>query len=475
MPVNPQLKALIDNSLTANLTQDQFHAALLAILVDLFSLGNTAQDDLAHTAAYLAYRISSTYMRHRSVTSLRQGQYAAASTAAFQHVYNSPMVVDTLRAAQPETGLRTLLNLYNFHAALTRNGWEDDQARNFLSLSAPLTALYRFVQTAFVPWQAALRVRSGGLELDTRARIAWESGHPVMYPIIDIGRADYTGLARNVSVATWNMQGETGDGESKWTTEIKRLALANDIVLLQEVGFPTGSVLVGDQTVLDQFGVERTVQVWRRNYGTQSKPAWYHIYFYNTNRVRVNLAIVVPENSPLTVRDVVIISDGPGEPDEDEYRPALGIRIIGNPQNDLFQDSADSVYYTFHAAAGGGGHNTPRVVREVAWHTPVTYVVAGDFNRDPRPPTPQRPNRGPWMSPQGLAIVDLADQDTHGGATPAMLDYAVHNGTIAAQGLGAVRSDLAASDHWAVLFTFLLIHFSPPSPSLRPGATICET
>jgi cytolethal distending toxin subunit B len=43
-----------------------------------------------------------------------------------------------------------------------------------------------------------------------------------------------------MNIVTWNMQGSTGTGESKWNTDVKRLFLkANvEVALLQEAGMP---------------------------------------------------------------------------------------------------------------------------------------------------------------------------------------------------------------------------------------------
>lgn len=443
MPINQNLRNLIDTTIVQNQSAADFEKALSAILEDLFSLATTAVNDVIDTSAYLAYRISSVLMRSSNFA--LQGDYAQAASSAFGYIYNSSTFPAFGTQVAREIGLELFRNLYNFHTALVRNGM---LATPTIDTYAPLMALSSFVGTTYGPPNAIIRIHSQ-LPCDHRIRLIYANN---TYHL-EIGAFNASGSARNIKSATWNMQGESGDNESKWTTYVAQLATRNDFVFLQEAGAPPASAqLVAHLHVVDQFGIDRTVDQYRWNIGTSSRPQWYHIYFYDVGRVRVNLAIVTPETSPLTIRDVIIISDGPGNPDQNEYRPFLGVRVQGVNSTDI---SADTTLYSFHAISGGGA-NAPRMVREVSWHSETNYAVFGDFNRDPRVPDPAYPLRtGNWISPPGIARIDEAAADTHPGTNPpqtsTMLDYAVSSGNSTIPAAGTV-TNMQTSDHYSVEF-----------------------
>lgn len=178
---------------------------------------------------------------------------------------------------------------------------------------------------------------------------------------------------------TWNMQGATAQGESKWNNYLAGYSRQFPIIMLQEAG-PSAvpsAVHRRDLTRVthDSTGVPQTHTI--RHYRWQPETAdtstgFREIYFMQTSlgERRVNLALILTE-----------------EPDEinvvanplDAGRAALGVRY------------GVYWYFTVHALSGGGGDAAGLLdaiddaVEEWSVDQPLPYrwVVGGDFNVDP--------------------------------------------------------------------------------------------
>ena len=178
------------------------------------------------------------------------------------------------------------------------------------------------------------------------------------------------------------------------------------------------------------------------------------MFYLDVSRLRVNLAIVVAASTDIDVRDVVVLSDGlPDDSGAPVTRPSLGVQL--RRQNPSQQTATDTITaFNFHAISGGGV-NSPRMLREVSWHTETPYVLAGDFNRDPRAMNTAYPaRRGNWISPPDIARLVMANGATHPSTNPQnMLDYAVANGSTEDARGGRVDT-LGPSDHLAVSYEF---------------------
>lgn len=415
MPVNQRIREDIDRSIVNRMSIEDFHDALLRIIPDIFSLGRTNTVDIMHTSAYLSYRISRELMR--SSNEAQQYQYGLTVTPVLEQIYNEQSTINTFSGiVARDHAMQTFANFYTFHARLLFfNGPNTDSA---------LSALQHIIGNTLGPWMAHIRVE-GNTPSDPNIRVIQlreGSGTP---PII-IGDSQLLHVNPNrIRTATWNMQGSSASTEDKWRNGVLRLARRNDIVCLQEFGsVPSSVVPVGSHYTEDQFGVQYLVEQYSWNAGSTSRPENYRIYFFQVNRLRVNLAFVLPDDGAILVRNFIVVSDGL----DDRTRPAVGLRIAGS-RSEL---STDTTFFTFHAISGGGP-NDPRMLREISRHTPTPFVVLGDFNRDPsRPPDPSHPNNGDWVAPPGIGVITEAQGDTHGsGPSAAMLDYAVTNSTVA--------------------------------------------
>jgi hypothetical protein len=364
-----------------------------------------------------------------------------ALRSSFNRLYNSPGIIAHINAVHSRASYPLLLSFYHLHHALIMNGLRAPLGPQTLNYGDALRMLQYVVGAAHGPWHARIRLQ-GGIR-DYYHALIRDDGQDAL---IELGRPLLAG-SHPVNVATWNMQGASETTDSKWRTFALQLARANAVVVLQEVGVVPSSALHAHQiNVLDQFGTPFQVEHYRWNAGTDSRPERYQIFFVDVQRLRVNLAIVVSEASGLDIVRPVVISDGLPDSESGRFnRPALGLQL-------RFRSTSQELVtvYSFHAISGGGV-NAPRMLREVSWHTPTRFFMAGDFNRDPRPAPPGISlGRGEWISPPEIAQVALAASETHPSIAPLnMLDYAVVNGT--QPPAGSVLQP-GPSDHRAVSF-----------------------
>ncbi|MCS5516489.1 hypothetical protein NWF32_20510 [Pseudomonas qingdaonensis] len=124
----------------------------------------------------------------------------------------------------------------------------------------------------------------------------------------------------------------------------------------------------------DQFGSHHDIHVYSWQAGTRSRPERYLIYFLDVQRLRVNLAIVMPDPGEFMVSQLAIISDGQlpvaGPP---LYRPAMGVRVR---RRALAGNTPELAIFNLHAISGGGV-NAARMLREISWHTDTPFALLG--------------------------------------------------------------------------------------------------
>lgn len=456
MAVEPNIKRDIDNSIRNRMSEHDFEVSISRIITSIFAfhtanVGTNIYDNIVtslntvmNTSAYLSYVISRELIR--SENSEEQRRYAEAATRVLNNIYNNPVFSSIfsqptdLRYQSLRYGLEFFSNIYFFHSILQINGIRFD-----LNDDDALNCLRSIVGSTYGGVNFYIRDRATNIdERQTVSLINVTQRSTEFYILI----GPFQGEGNNIEYrsATWNMQGYSAD---KWRNGVAHLAANNHVVCLQEVGqgVPSSANFVREHNTEDQFGVPYSVNEYNWNIGTSQRPLIYTIFFFNVERLRVNLAVVVANDRDFIDRIPLIIADGI----DSGIRPGLGIRLLNT--------NGAVTFFSFHAISNGGV-NSPRMIREISRHTSTPFAVLGDFNRDPRPTDPIHPNRrGEWVSPRGLARIAQAAGDTHGaGANAAMLDYAAVNGTDGAINLGIVE-DLQDSDHRSVteIFTFLRV------------------
>lgn len=182
---------------------------------------------------------------------------------------------------------------------------------------------------------------------------------------VDANISDY-------KVMTWNLQGSSAAGESKWNISVRQLVTGMDgadILMVQEAGsVPATAVLTGRQ--IQPVGVGIPIDEYTWNLGTIRRPDTRYIYFsrVDVGANRVNLAIVSRQRAEqvFVIRPATVAS-----------RPVIGISL------------ANDVFLTTHALAGGGP-DAISIVSSVNsfFNNPsllgYSWFMAGDFNRAPR-------------------------------------------------------------------------------------------
>ncbi|WDY56196.1 endonuclease/exonuclease/phosphatase family protein [Pseudomonas sp. PSKL.D1] len=378
----------------------------------------------------------------RSSNQLQQLQAAQDHTELLQSLYNDPVIITSLQAASREQSLAVLLRVYNIHHALIMAGLQFDNGPQVLDAHDALRMLRIAVTAAWGPWRASIALR-GGITSYHRARL-YNSGTGVQAVI---GWQRGSGPNVPVRVATFNMQGVSAFQTDKFRAHLLQHIRQHHVIALQEAGVPPISARHEAQlSINDQFGVAHEVNRWRWEAGTAGRMENYMLYYLEVDRQRVRLALMV--GSDVTVTGVTVIADGARSlAGLQSPRPVLGLRITLPGLN------AEMTVYSFHAISGGGP-NSPRVLREVAWHTDTPFMLLGDFNRDPRAPAPAHPNSRNWVSPQGIAELVPAAGPTHPSNRPTyMLNYSLAYGMAVPAAPGQVLA-LMDSDHRMVSFTF---------------------
>jgi endonuclease/exonuclease/phosphatase family metal-dependent hydrolase len=441
MPVDERIRTYISDQLLSGDIETQ----LEIVIADIINLLGTVPVDAVHTSAYLSYFLSSRSMR--SDNDVEQAAFAVHMTFLFRRLYNDATFIMRLRAGPLTDGYGVLLSFYRIHHAFTFNGLRSPLGPVTLDPLNPLRMLQIIVGAAYGPWSVHIRLMGEIRDYHhTRVRHYATTQH------IEMGRLRAP-THQQFSVATWNMQGTSETFNTKWRTKVLELARTNDVVLIQEAGVsPLSARLISYLNVQDQFGTTYVVAQLLWDAGTTSRPESYHVFYLDVKRLRVSLAIVVAASRDIDVREVVVLSDGlPDSHGAPVTRPAFGVQI--RRQSPAPQPPTETVtVFSFHAISGGGP-NAPRMLREVSWHTETPYVLAGDFNRDPRAVNSAYPSRrGNWISPPDIAQLVMAEGPTHPGTEPQnMLDYAVTNGTSEATRAGRVDT-LGPSDHLAVSY-----------------------
>lgn len=443
MPVDRRLHLEIDYRLGSTLSRHARSIYLDTFLEDIFELLPSRPDDAQATAAYLAYRLSREYIHRRN--DAQQAELAEDLGTLLRVHYQEPRVHARLFAAPRPQAFAVLMRLYDVLLALTLNGLGAGQGQRLLDPLEPLRLLRIAVTATWAPWHAILRL-SGNVGSYHRVRSLDPGGGQQIL----VGRPTGQGAEVQVRVATFNMQGSSETSNSKYRLHVLPLARMHHVVALQEAGVaPFSSRHVARLQVADQFGRTHEINHYLWDAGSSGRPETYQIYLLEVQRLRVRLALVVC--GLVDVRSVVVVADGIGSPAGSlTPRSALGLRLrIAGLDEEI-------TVFSFHAISNGGV-NSPRMLREVSWHSASRYVLVGDFNRDPRAPGPSNPQRGNWISPPGIADLVLAEGPTHPSHGPtSMLDYALVNGSSRPADAGRV-GQIADSDHLPVSFSF---HFS---------------
>ncbi|RAU44656.1 MULTISPECIES: endonuclease/exonuclease/phosphatase family protein [unclassified Pseudomonas] len=438
MPIRSTIRDYIDQHLLTLDGFNSFETQLEVVITDIVQLASSSPEDARHNAAYLTYTLSFHYMR--SANEPMQCQLAQTLTSLFSRLYNDAGFISLISRVRPQGTFPVLLSFYHLHHSFIMNGLRAPHGPMALDHADALRMLQIIVGAAYGPWMSRIQLQ-GALRDYHHARVI----NDAQGTRIEVGRSS-TGTPRTLSLATWNMQGSSEATDTKWRTFVLALARENAIVMLQEAGQPPASAAhVADHFPQDQFGNTLRVSHYLWQAGSTTRGEQYQIFFLDVQRLRVNLAILVASGSDIEAVSPVVVSDGlPTANDAPSYRPALGVEIRWRnaPRHTV-------TAFNFHAISNGGS-NAPRMLREVSWHTPTRFVMAGDFNRDPRPTTAQ----GNWISPPELAQLALPASETHPSTQPAsMLDYAVSNGTIDPVATGRV-SAAGPSDHLAASFEF---------------------
>ncbi|MFP8960638.1 endonuclease/exonuclease/phosphatase family protein [Streptomyces nanhaiensis] len=247
---------------------------------------------------------------------------------------------------------------------------------------------------------------------------------------------------------TWNMQGASGMGESKYASNVmtllNRCGAGFDLVLaLQEAGDPPKGYGNPPANVLAHFhwgGVEFYEVKWDIKIYRQGVS--YYIYYVITDVSgtpdapgRVNLALVAPVRLDI-LKDVLIC--GPGLPRQSS-RPAIGIRY-GN-----------MLIWSLHAFPKGGGDAVP-LLSNISASAPLRnypWIALGDYNVNRRNrQSRQLEDRVGWDP--GWTVI--ASGEVTYPSSSAELDYAVARNVTKQR--AHVIPLVGGSDHLPVLFEF---------------------
>lgn len=229
-------------------------------------------------------------------------------------------------------------------------------------------------------------------------------------------------------IVTWNMQGATALGESKWNTDVARLFKQQpnlNVALLQEAGSPPASAVAAAAPAFNTAGPAFNWAYMQWNLGTASRPQNINIYWVqcDTGGNRNNLAIafrLAPVSLMYIPNPIIALPVN---------RPAIGVRFAyGAGTLDL---------YTLHAFSGGGGDGPGFLNAINARGAP--WAVGGDFNRNPNT---MPPGMLPFLCPHNPVA-------THPGSG-TNLDYAFRSFAPAVNGI--VDVNFVVSDHYPVYY-----------------------
>lgn len=216
-------------------------------------------------------------------------------------------------------------------------------------------------------------------------------------------------------IVTWNLQGSSHSTENKWNEGLRPLIeqTGADAICVQECGaVPETAAPQGRNNA----GLE--LYTWG---GTKTRPGvWILFYPWDVNGNRCNLAVIsrIPPQNPLVLYPAGLA-----------HRP-----VIGAQYNNVF-------VFSIHGISPGGP-DVQGLLNAVVAQGLASWVVAGDFNREP------------GTIPPGAWIVCPPAGWTHPATAPASaLDYAVVSANYGRQVQGQVLG-LQMSDHLPVGFVF---------------------
>lgn len=233
-----------------------------------------------------------------------------------------------------------------------------------------------------------------------------------------------------MNVVTWNMQGATGSGESKWNTDVARLFKQQpnlEVALLQEAGAPPASAVDVAYPAFITPGPAFNWAYMQWNLGSASRPQIVNIYWVqcDTGGNRNNLAIafrLAPVNLMYIPNPIIAVLPKVN-------RPAIGVR---------FAYGAGALnLYTLHAFSGGGGDGPYFLNAVNALGAP--WAVGGDFNRDPN-----------TMPPGVLPFLCPHNPDATHPGSGTNLDYAFRSFAPPVNGIVGVK--FVVSDHYPVYY-----------------------
>ena len=239
-----------------------------------------------------------------------------------------------------------------------------------------------------------------------------------------------------MDVITWNMQGATGSGESKWNTDVKRLFLQSGVhvTCLQECGsLPSSAIAIPPPAWLPGFappaGLNGDYVVW--NLGTSSRPFNIYILWLETDPTghRNNLAIA----SILLPLSLIYIPNPLGG------RPAIGMRLP-------YGSTGNVAIFTLHAFSGSG-NDGPGLLANMNM-AGGSWFAAGDYNCDPTQ-WGLPGSTAPKIMPAGTVYCPHNIVPTHPGSG-TNLDYAFKNPGPGVQGI--VGEQFVVSDHYPVAY-----------------------
>lgn len=254
------------------------------------------------------------------------------------------------------------------------------------------------------------------------------------------------------------MQGAShSDGSMKWTTAIAGNLLKGsvagstaDVICLQECTEPPPSVvttggLVATQTfVHTESGDEVEARLYRWYPQSRRAPAVYITYSrWGARNPRCSTAVIT-RHDPSELSDAfcdMVWGEG-----STAWRPALGVLM------DLDEDTGwNSWVYSFHGISGsGGGADARTVLRQISHKGLASWLVAGDYNREPE----RLPGRRADGVPDEAAIYRTR-RKTHSSRDPVSeYDYAVASRSIGRYQSGSTIPGLESlSDHLPVVMS----------------------
>jgi cytolethal distending toxin subunit B len=235
-----------------------------------------------------------------------------------------------------------------------------------------------------------------------------------------------------LSLATWNMQGANADTENKWNTIVEQMMVEHklDVFCVQECGAVPQSFQAGTKyNFKDNNGNNDFVQIYDLPQTPNLRPRnrWLTYHHWDNNGNRVNMALLT--NFEVNQKNVLAHW---GKAGSAQWRPAIGF----NPEGTAIW------IFTIHAISPGGADGNA-LLAAVSSNRHSPWVVAGDFNREPKTLT----------LPSGVSCYD-PEKGTYPTANPdATYDYCVGAGISSYQ---VAVLNTAPSDHLPVVYSLAI-------------------